>query len=112
MSLPGHFHAGGGEYEVCDWAVSTYTARDKNAYATVRVSDPNGAAIPNAAVSFRVTTPGGKVLEGVGETAANGQVTFYLTNVQMKTKGTYRIEVVASYPGVADSKASTSFVVK
>jgi minor extracellular protease Epr len=91
---------------------ATYTAKDKNVYATVRVVDQTGDAVVNAAVSTTITTPSGKVLEGVGDSDTNGQVTFYLTNSQIRTKGTYRVEVVTSYSGVIDSKAITSFIVK
>jgi minor extracellular protease Epr len=91
---------------------ATYTAKDKNAYLAVKVVDQTGAALSKAVVSVTITTPGGKLLEGTGETDTAGQLTFYLTNTQIRTKGTYRVEVVTSYTGVSDSKASTSFVVK
>lgn len=63
---------------------------------TVTVRDQNNALVPNAAVTLKLTTASGRVLQGNGTTNSSGTITFTYTTTSADGRGNYTIEAFAS----------------
>ncbi|MGI6364975.1 MAG: S8 family serine peptidase [Bacillota bacterium] len=74
---------------------------------TVTVRDQNNALVPSAAVTLKLTTASGRVLQGNGSTNSSGTVTFTYTTTSADGRGYYTIEAFASKGPATGSATKT-----
>ena len=79
-------------------------------YMTVTVRNQDNAAVPNAEVTLRLTTPYGYVRQGTAATNAAGTVTFTYTTTPVEGRGYYTIYTVATKGTVSGSATKVVMV--
>ena len=80
---------------------------------TVTVKDQNGAVVPSASVSVKLTPPSGTSTTYSGTTSTTGIYSFtYRINTRKTGTGTYSLLATVSKTGYVTATASTTFSVK